>query len=113
MLPRFLPPALLLAAAVAPAVAQAPPDATERKARHAGLVTATYQVADLVVPLDNPAGRAVLEPPAPVKSTGPQPLPDPEAGAVRRACVTTSAPVHTLEDRLIKLISSTVAPTSW
>jgi type II secretory pathway component GspD/PulD (secretin) len=86
---RLLPAYLAAALLAAPAFAQAPPRQ----------VTATYQVADLVVPVDGTPrvvtlarGQATAE--SPRKTTAPQ----------------KSA---TLEDQLITLITTTVAPQSW
>jgi type II secretory pathway component GspD/PulD (secretin) len=108
----LLSAALLLAGALAPALADAPEKHPTKKTRHrkapAALVTASYQVADLVVPLDNPGDRCVVDLPV---SEKPATL-APEPAATGTAC-SHSPPAHTLEDRLIKLITSTVAPQSW
>jgi type II secretory pathway component GspD/PulD (secretin) len=86
---RLLPAYLAAALLAAPAFAQPP----------ARQVTATYQVADLVIPVDGkprvinfPHGQAIAEP---VQKT---------------ACSEKPA---TTEDQLISLITSTVAPQSW
>jgi type II secretory pathway component GspD/PulD (secretin) len=86
---RLLPAYLAAALFAAPAFAQDRPT----------LVTATYQVADLVIPADcKPRvialghGQAITEP---VQSA---------------AC---SEKTRTMEDQLITLITSTVAPQSW
>jgi type II secretory pathway component GspD/PulD (secretin) len=86
---RLLPAYLAAALLAAPAFAQGPPRP----------VTATYQVADLVVPVDGSPrvvtlgqGQATAEP---LRKT---------------ACSQKSG---TMEDQLITLITSTVAPQSW
>jgi type II secretory pathway component GspD/PulD (secretin) len=105
------------------------------------LVTATYQVADLIMPIPdavlpatqniNDALERSLHPPAPnvAASTtpyvGPYALPpngslaNAPGSAVGGATVTSSGPVvnklptQSTEDQLIRLITSTVAPQTW
>jgi hypothetical protein len=135
---RFLPAAtLFLAVGLAPVLAESPDQPAPKKSRHhpPRMVLCTYNVADLVIPLDNPDGRGMLEPPAPVATAPvpgcglrpapaagcpcPRPAPmaappaesSPKTGAA--PCVTCTGPAHTLEARLIQLIESTIAPRSW
>jgi hypothetical protein len=93
LLTRCLAPAALLAAAMlAPGAARAAPP---------GLVARTYQVADLVIPVNN--GPCVI---------------DLKGGSAARppaapACTTGAAPASTLHEQLIQLVTSAVAPRSW
>jgi type II secretory pathway component GspD/PulD (secretin) len=102
---------LLFAGALAPALADQPEKVPAKKSRHQkapeALITVSYQVADLVVPLDNPGDRCVVELPAPERPATTQPEPAPAATCSH------CRPSHTLEDQLIKLITTTVAPQSW
>lgn len=82
---RLLPAVLLLAGTVAPAFAGKP----EGNAKTKTIVTATYQVADLVVPVGDAAliaGRRDARPAKPPKTT---------------------------EEDLIKRLKKSVAPASW
>jgi hypothetical protein len=90
----FVPAALLLAGLVVPASAQQP---CSRPAK-AGLVTTTYAVADLVIPIDREPRRVVL-------------------GAGKAEMVAPAKPSATAgstqEELLVKLIVATVQPQSW
>jgi general secretion pathway protein D len=117
MFRRSLPAALLstsllLATALAPLRAEPPANPptkkTHKKRTPPALVTASYHVADLVVPLDDPGDRGAVSLTPPEKSATPQPLP-----AAAAATCSRPRPARTLEDQLMKLITSTVAPQSW
>jgi type II secretory pathway component GspD/PulD (secretin) len=116
---------------------------TEARAK-GKLVPVTYQVADLVIPIDSfgdlhanplgaPAEGAAARPaspaPPPTPITGPlslsggtssgTPSGTPSGGAFASAAgptesgITRRGPSNTMEDMLIKLVTNTVAPTSW
>src|SRR5262249_11036127 len=110
-------PALLLAGLLPSALAQ-PPEPPEKKAHtrraKAKLVQRVYPVADLVVPLENPAipnaARAARAYDGPV----------PPAQTNRNPCTCRTniptgphAPEAPLEDQLMSLIATTIEPTSW
>src|SRR5262245_11267117 len=102
---RLLPVCLAaLLAPAAPALA-APPSSPPK------LVTATYQVADLVVPVDDAPVTIALNP-APPCPTGACPPAAPQCSRTVRKAPAAAKP-RTREDRLIKLIMTTVAPQSW
>jgi type II secretory pathway component GspD/PulD (secretin) len=94
----FAPAALLVVALVSPAIAEKPSAPPCPRPAKVVMVRATYQVADLVIPVDREPRRIVVgcnkaEKVAPEKSS--------------------AAPAATREDLLIKLITNTVAPKSW
>jgi type II secretory pathway component GspD/PulD (secretin) len=115
---------------------------TEERAK-GKLVAVTYQVADLVIPIENfgdvrSARKPLLQGtnPAPV-TNGPTPVTGPHSlttgagvgqpsgsqystggagassGSTGSPTVTTKRASNTAEDQLIKLITSTIAPQSW
>jgi hypothetical protein len=104
---RLAPAALLLAGALSPAFS-APPSPPSPACCAAGackatspLVTRVYPVADLVVPASD---SAAPECPAPC------PAPACDAHCAR---VTKDGPAKTTEDKLIELLTRTVAPQVW
>jgi type II secretory pathway component GspD/PulD (secretin) len=96
---RFLPAALILAGLVAPAVAQEPsvPQRCSWSAKDK-LVTTTYQVADLVIPVDREPQCIVVGPKKAEKAAPEKP---------------SATSWQTREELLIKLITNAVQPRSW
>jgi type II secretory pathway component GspD/PulD (secretin) len=99
-LPRrggFLPAVLCLVGLVAPAVAQqsSPAQKCPRPTKGA-LVTTTYAVADLIIPVDREPRRIAVGP-----------------SKAERIAPEKSSPSPTREELLIKLIVDTIQPRSW
>jgi type II secretory pathway component GspD/PulD (secretin) len=103
-LSAYLTSAALLAGFVGQAAAQTPCPLAGRHAK-GKLVTKTYQVVDLVVPVDSGATPCSISLNGRTERT---PTED-------RPCVKDNhpAPGITIEDKLIQTITSTVAPRSW
>src|SRR5947207_2262404 len=100
LLPRagFVPAALLVAGLVVPAFARQPSAHPSCSPPVKGtLVTTTFAVADLVIPLDRQPQRIVLGP----------------TKAEMVAPAKPSTTPATREDLLIKLIVDTIQPQSW
>src|SRR5262249_24821686 len=81
------------------------------------LITLTYQVADLVVPIDEETKIGVVnlvKPSVPTATDAkvPEQLPTPTP-APQPAVANPPRPSKTLENQLIRLITSTVRPQSW
>jgi len=101
MFARFWTGGLLAAALLGGLVAPA-------HAGEARLVTKVYAVADLVVPLDGQVNVIAAHPPRPVDLS--------RDSCPKAACEHRPAPPaarQTLEDQLIRLITTTFAPQSW
>jgi general secretion pathway protein D len=78
------------------------------------LMTRTYQVADLVIPVRN-GGDLEASPAKGCTKAQPGPMPCVTQKAKPCACATATTPARpaTEEDKLIGLIQSTIAPQSW
>jgi Flp pilus assembly secretin CpaC len=99
------------------AVAKPPEKETYSEPERPKLITKTYQVADLVVPIDEETKIGVVDlmkPFAPAATDGRLPEPRPTPSPAPQPAVTNpSRPMKTLEDQLIRLITSTLRPQSW
>jgi type II secretory pathway component GspD/PulD (secretin) len=104
-------PARLFTACLAALLAAAAPALAASPAPPGKLVTVTYQVADLVVPVDDAPRTVALHPASPCQPTS--------CGTSAPKCTGAACGAHapegpkTMEDQLIKLIRTTVAPQSW